>query len=160
MALPVISSGGIKAYCPDLIVDENTVIYFLLVAGYQTAVKGIIANILEYGSITAIVGDEYIYPQRSTLNYNVHYLRLPSGLFQGVIIPKIALPENKDPKDIFFVIAEDRSLAQDLFFRHLDDRTEVPLHQVWSHWLWDTFIKKDWVIPLETIIGDWTTMSL
>ena len=41
MTLPIIRSGGIEAYCSDLVIDENTWAYLLSVAGYQTAVKGI-----------------------------------------------------------------------------------------------------------------------
>ncbi|MBW1916177.1 MAG: hypothetical protein JRI86_14795 [Deltaproteobacteria bacterium] len=58
MNLPVIYSGGISAYCSDLIINEEGKIYFLSVAGYQTAVKGIIANVLENGSVTIMIDDE------------------------------------------------------------------------------------------------------
>ena len=52
MTLPIIRSGGIEAYCSDLVIDENTWAYLLSVAGYQTAVKGIIATVLEYQTVT------------------------------------------------------------------------------------------------------------
>ena len=44
---------GIEAYCFDLIVDKETsqYAYFLSVAGYQTAVKGILANFLKGESL-------------------------------------------------------------------------------------------------------------
>ena len=143
MNLPVIYSGGISAYCSDLIINEKGEIYFLSVAGYQTAVKGIIANVLEHGSVTIMIDNEYVYPSRSALNYTVHYQRLPSGLYQGVVLLKIALPGNKEPKGTFLVLSEDSSLVKDLFFKHLENKTEVPLHPVWSHWLWKTFSEKD-----------------
>jgi len=164
MTLPVINSGGIRAYCADLIVNEESEIYLLSVAGYQTAVKGIIANFLEYESVTVMVDDddfgdddekEYIYPMRSSQHYTVHYRKLPSGLFQCAPFPKIALPGYKDSKDSFLVIAEDSSLAEDLFFKHLDNNTEVPLHPVWSRWLWETFSKKCWLTRLDTLVGDY-----
>jgi hypothetical protein len=155
MSLPVIYSGGISAYCSDLIINEKGEIYFLSVAGYQTAVKGIIANVLENGSVTIMIDDEYVYPSRSTLNYTVHYQRLPSGLYQGVVLLKIALPDNKEPKNIFLVLSEDSSLVKDLFFKHLENKTEVPLHPVWSHWLWDTFSENDWLTSLDTLIGNY-----
>ncbi len=160
MTIPVINSGGIRAYCSDLIVNEESEIYLLSVAGYQTAVKGIIANFLEYESTAVMVHDdddneEYIYPIRSSLHYTVHYRKLPSGLFQCVTFPKIALPGYKDSKDSFLVIAEDTLLAEDLFFKHLDNNTEVPLHPVWSHWLWETFSKKCWLTRLDTLVGDY-----
>ena len=154
MSLSIINSGGIIAYCSDLIIDEEGKIYFLSVAGYQTAVKGIIANVLEYRSVTIMIDDEYFYPSRSTLNYTVHYQKLPSELFQGVTLLKIALPDNKEPKDSFLVISEDSSSVKDLFFRHLENKTEIPLHPVWSQWLWKTFSKMGWLTPLDILVGD------
>ena len=154
MGLLDIHSGGIEGYCSDLIMDEDAQIYFLSVGGYQTAVKGIIANVLEYGTVSLMKDNNYVSPQRSRLNYKVHYQRLPSGLFQGVVIPKIALPENKDPKDMFLIIAEDNQSAGDLFFKNLDHRIEIPLHPIWRYWLWDAFIEKDWLTPLKTLVGD------
>jgi len=127
MALSVINSAGISAYCSQLIINvEESETYFLSVAGYQSAVKGIIANFLEHRSITVKVDDEYIYPVRSSLTYTVHYRKLPSGLYQCATFPKIALPEdNKESKDVFLVIAQTHSLAQELFFKHLDNNTDM-----------------------------------
>ncbi len=156
MAVSVINSAGISAYCPQLIINEESETYFLSVAGYQSAVKGIIANFLQSGPITVKIGGEYIYPVRSSLTYTVRYLKLPSGLYQCVTLPKIALPnDKKDSKDSFLVIAQTGSLAQDLFFKHLDNNTEVPLHPVWSRWLWETFSKKSWLTRLNTLVGDY-----
>ena len=155
MGLPIINSVGIEAYCSDLIVDEENEIYFLSVAGYQTAVKGIIANVLGYNSVTVRIDGEFLYPLRSTENYSVHYQKLPSGLFQGVILPRIAFPNNDETKDMFLVLADDGSTARELFFKHLDEKTDVPLHPVWSIWLWKVFLEKAWLIPLECLIGDY-----
>jgi len=46
-------------------------------------------------------------------------------------------------------------LAQDLFFKHLDNNTDIPLHPVWSRWLWETFSKKSWLTRLNTLVGDY-----
>ena len=105
MDLSVINSGGISAYCSELIVNEEREVYFLSVAGYQTAVKGIIANVLEYGSVFVEIGEGYEYLSRSSQSYSVYYQRLPSGLYQGVVLPKIALPGNNEPKDMFLMQA-------------------------------------------------------
>jgi len=156
MAVSGINSAGISAWCSELIINEESETYFLSVAGYQSAVKGIIANFLGYGSITVKVDGDYIYPVRSTLTYTVHYRKLPSGLYQCVTFPKIALPDdNKESKDIFLVIAQTGSFARDLFFKHLDNITEIPLHPLWSHWLWETFSKKCWLTRLKTLVGDY-----
>jgi len=156
MALSVINSAGISAWCSQLIINEESETYFLSVAGYQSAVKGIIANFLQYESITAKVDGKYFYPVRSSLTYTVHYRKLPSGLYQCATFPKIALPEdNKDSKDIILVIAQTGLLAQDLFFKHLDNNTDIPLHPLWSDWLWETFSKKCWLTRLDTLVGDY-----
>ena len=51
---------GIEAYCSDLIVDEETgeYAYFLSVAGYQTAIKGILANFLKGLPLAATIGKD------------------------------------------------------------------------------------------------------
>ncbi len=156
MALSGINLAGISAWCSELIINEESETYFLSVAGYQSAVKGIIANFLEHRSITANVDGKYFYPVRSSLNYTVHYRKLPSGLYQCVTFPKIALPDdNKDSTDIILVIAQTGLLAQDLFFKHLDNNTDIPLHPFWSHWLWEIFSKKCWLTRLKTLVGDY-----
>jgi hypothetical protein len=155
MSLPVINSGGITAYCSDCIVDKGRDIYFLSVAGYQTAVKGIIANILEYGSVFVEMCGEYEHLSRSSQSYAVYYQRLPSGLYQGVVLHKISLPGNNEPKDVFLVLSQSTSMAQELFFKHLEKRMEIPLDPLWSGWLWRTFSEKGWLIPLESLVGDY-----
>jgi len=155
MCLPVINSGGISAYCSDLIVDEEREVYFLSIAGYQTAVKGIIANVLEDSSVFVEIGEGYEYLSRSSQSYTVHYQRLPSGLYQGVILPKIALPANKEPKDMFLVLSQHTSVAKDLFFKHLEEKIEIPLDPLWSGWLWRIFSDKGWLTPLDSLVGEY-----
>lgn len=155
MCLSVINSGGISAYCSDCIMDEDRDVYFLSVAGYQTAVKGIIANVLEYGSVSVEIGGEYEYLSRSSQSYSVYYQRLPSGLYQGVILPKIALPGNNQPKNMFLVLSQHTSAAQELFFKHLEEKTEIPLHPSWSGWLWKEFSEKGWLTPLDSPVGEY-----
>lgn len=155
MCLPVINSGGISAYCSDLIVNEDRDVYFLSVAGYQTAVKGIIANVLEYGSVVVEIGEGYEYLSRSSQSYSVYYQRLPSGLYQGVVLPKIALPGNNEPRDMFLILSQHTSVAQELFFKHLEEKTEIPLHPSWSGWLWGIFSDKGWLTTLDSLVGDY-----
>lgn len=155
MCLPVINSGGISAWCSDCIVDEEREVYFLSVAGYQTAVKGIIANVLEYSSVSVEIGGEDKYLSRFSQSYTVHYQRLPSGLYQGVVLPKIALPGNNKPKDMFLIISQRTSVAQELFFKHLEEKIEIPLDPLWSGWLWRIFSDKGWLTPLDSLIGEY-----
>jgi len=155
MTLLVIRSRGIEAYCSDLVVDENTMAYLLSVTGYQTAVKGIIACVLEYQSATVAINGNYEYVNRASGSYCVHYQKLPSGLFQGIILPKTALPNYEESKDNFLILAEHTSLAKALFFDHLEQKTKIPLHRTWSDWLWRTFSYEDGLTPLETLIGSY-----
>ena len=155
MTLPIIRSRGIQAYCSDLVVDENKWAYLMSVAGYQTAVKGIIANVLEYQAVTVAVNGSYEYINRSAESYSVHYQKLPSALFQGIILPKIALPNYEESKDAFLILAENTLSAKTLFFNHLEQKTEIPLHSMWSDWLWRTFTEEGWITPLETLIGSY-----
>ena len=153
MTLPIIRSRGIQAYCSDLVVDENKWAYLMSVAGYQTAVKGIIANVLEFQAVTVAVNGSYEYINRAAESYSVHYQKLPSALFQGTILPKTALPNYEESKDAFLILAESTLSAKTLFFNHLEEKTEIPLHSAWSDWLWRTFTEEGWLTPLETIIG-------
>ncbi len=153
MTLPIIRSRGIEAYCSDLVVDENTWAYLLSVAGYQTAVKGIIASILEYQAVTLIANGSYEYINRTSETYSVHYQKLPSGLYQGIILPKMALPNYEESKDAFLILAENNSSARALFYEHLEEKTGIPLHQAWSDWLWRLFLEEAWLTPLNTLIG-------
>ena len=155
MCLPVITAGGISAWCSDCIVNEERDVYFLSVAGYQTAAKGIIANILEYNSVVVETGGDYEHLSRSPQSYSVYYQRLPSGLYQGVILPRIALPGNNEPKDMFLVLSQHTSAAEKLFFKHLEEKTEIPLDPLWSGWLWGIFSEKGWLTPLDSLIGEY-----
>ena len=155
MTLPIIRSGGIEAYCSDLVIDENTWVYLLSVAGYQTAVKGIIATVLEYQAVSVALNGGWHYIIRAGENYTVHYQKLPSGLFQGIILPKIAMPNCEESKDAFLVLAENVSSAKELFFNHLEAKTEIPLHKAWLNWLWRAFTDEGWY-PLETLIGGYS----
>lgn len=152
MPLTRINTGGIECYCSDLIINQENEIYFLSIGGYQHAVKGILANVLEFGSVTITVDQEPHYLSRTSENFRVHYQKLPSGLFQGVIIPRIAFPEKSE--NPFLVLVQDDFQVERAFFRHLDYRLELPLHSSWSQWLWDIFQDMDWLVPLETLVGN------
>jgi hypothetical protein len=97
------------------------------------------------------VDQESHYLSRTTENFRVYYQKLPSGLFQGVIIPRIAFPEKAQKP--FLVLVQDDFQPQRAFFRHLDYRLELPLHSSWSQWLWDIFQDMDWLVPLNSLVG-------
>jgi hypothetical protein len=158
MTLYNIHTMGIQCHCSDLIIDPNDMetIYFMSVCGYQVAVKGLVANFLENSGISVKVNGEDYDLVRSDMAYNVQMKKLPSGLVHAVVIPKLALPKNDEEKqNRFFVITKEDQDVLTLFFRHLDEKTEIPLHPSWASWLWTTFKKQEgWFIALQTLVGD------
>jgi len=157
MTLYPIHTMGIKAWCSDLIIDPQDVetVYFMSICGYQVTVKGIVANLLENCGISIEVDGVEHYLVRSDMGYKVQMKKLPSGLVHAVVLPKLALPKNDEEKqNRFFVITQEDQDVLTLFFRHLDEKTEIPLHPSWAAWLWKTFKKQDdWFIALQTLVG-------
>jgi hypothetical protein len=158
MALYPIQSMGIKAWCSDLIIEpeDSETIYFMSICGYQATVKGIVANLLENCGISIEVDGIEHDLIRSDTGYKVLMKKLPSGLIHAVVLPKQAIPNNdEDSRNLFFVFAKRDQDILTLFFRHLDDKTEIPLHPSWASWLWEAFAKKgDWLTELQTLAGN------
>jgi len=156
MEMHPIHALGIKAYCSDLVVDPEDVatVFFLSLGGYQTAVKGIIANLLEgYGLNIEVEGTER-YLSRDQTGYKVQVKRLPSGLAHAVVLPRAALPHNNEDQSRFFIFTQGSEPVQGLFFKHLDEKTETPLHPSWADWLWKAFEEQDgWLTELCTLAG-------
>jgi len=159
MKLYPIHATGIRAYCSDIILDpdELDTVYFMSICGYQATVKGIIANLLEsYGVILKleIEGAEY-YLDRSSLGYKVQTKKLPSGLVHAVLFPKLALPKNDEERqNSFYIFNRDKQDILSLFYRHLDEKTDIPLHPSWAEWLFRLFEEQeDWLMELNTLVG-------
>ena len=158
MTLYPIHTMGIKAWCSDLIIDPQDMetVYFMSICGYQVTVKGIVANLLENCGISIEIDGVEHYLTRSDMGYKVQMKKLPSGLVHAVVLPKLALSRNDEEKqNRFFVITKEEQYVLTLFFRHLDEKTEIPLHPTWASWLWKTFKKQDdWFIELQTLAGN------
>ena len=157
MDLYPITATGIRAYCSDMILDpyDLDTIYFMSICGYQATVKGVIANVLEnYGISINIEGEEY-YLTRAGFGYRTQVKKLPSGLVHAVLFPRMALPGNdEDRQNSFHVFTKEKSQILSLFYRHLDEETDIPLHPSWSRWLWGVFKQEDrWLVELKTIVG-------
>ena len=157
MELYPITATGIRAYCSDMILDpyDLDTIYFMSICGYQATVKGVIANLLEnYGISINIEGEEY-YLTRAGFGYRTQVKKLPSGLVHAVLFPRMALAGNdKERQNSFYVFTREKSQILSLFFRHLDQETDIPLHPSWSRWLWEEFKKEDrWLVELKTLVG-------
>ena len=156
MKLYPIRATGIRAYCSDVIVDpdELETVYFLSIAGYQTTVKGIIANLLENYRLGIDVDGDLYYLTRSDLGYKVRMKKLPSGLVHAVLFPKLTLPKNgEENENSFYVFTERSTDIHPQFFRHLDEKSNVPMHPSWARWLWRIFKKKEWLLELATLTG-------
>jgi hypothetical protein len=157
MTLYPIHAMGIQAYCSDLIVDssDSETVYFMSVAGYQATVKGIIANLLDNYGISVEVDGNSHYLTRANFGYKAHLKKLPSGLVHGVLFPKLALPKSEEEgQDTFVILADNRDEVLTLFFRHLDEKTDIPLHPSWSNWLWKAFEQQEgWLLEAQTIVG-------
>lgn len=159
MKLYPIHAMGIQAYCSDLIVDPGDwhIVYFMSLAGYQATVKGIMANLLEYYGISIeIEGSEYSLT-RENHGYKMIVKKLPSGLVHALLFPKLALPHNDEERqDTFFVVTDNEKELLSLFFRHLDEKTEIPLHPSWDRWLWKTFEEQQgWMLKAKTLAGSY-----
>ena len=144
MNLASIGYGGIHAYCSDLIADEENNIYLILIGGFQIAVRGITANVLENQNVHVVIDNHYEYFKRTDDKYISRYRKLPSELVHGML-----LAENG-----FLIIGEDEASIKQRFFRHLDQNIGTPLHMSWTQYLWDVFCERQWLIPLITFVGN------
>jgi hypothetical protein len=158
MQMYPIMATGIRAYCSHLIVDpkETDTGYFMSICGYQATVKGIIASFLEnYGiRIELATGDRYL--MRADVGYKVQLKRLPSARAHAILYPVLALPRNTEAEqNRFFIFTDKKAEEKALFFRHLDEKVDIPLHPSWTKWLWGLFENQDgWLTRLETLVGD------
>ena len=159
MRLHPIHAMGIQAYCSDLVVDpgDSETVYFISVAGYQATVKGIIANLLDNYGINLEVDGTKHYLTRASFGYKAQMKKLPSGLVHGVLFPKLALPKSDDDgQNTFFIITDKRDELLTLFFRHLDEKTDIPLYPSWTNWLWNTFEDQEgWLLEAQTLVGSY-----
>jgi hypothetical protein len=161
MKLYPVMATGIRAYCSDLIVDPENTVYFMSICGYQVTVKGIIANLLENYGISIEIKRDEIYLVRSSSGYKVQMKKLPSGLVHAIVYPILALPKNdEEEQNRFFVFTNRNGKKHDPFFRHLDEKVEIPLHSSWTKWLWSLFEDQDeWLIELKTLAGNYRGYS-
>ena len=159
MTLYPIHAMGIQAYCSDLIVDSSDLetVYFMSVAGYQATVKGIIANLLDNYGISVEVDGNSHYLTRANFGYKAQMKKLPSGLVHAVLFPKLALPKSEEEQENeFFILTDKRDELLTLFFRHFDEKTDIPLHPSWARWLWKTFEEQEgWLLEAQTIVGSY-----
>ena len=148
---------GIEAYCSDLIVDRETnqYVYLLGVAGHQSTVKGILANMLKGESFLVEINKETCRVERFSENYLMKIKKMPSEYCHGITLAKVGTnqTDERSPYREFLLINEDPLEVKGLFYEHLDRITELPLHPSWTDWLWKVFGEKGWITRLETLVG-------
>jgi hypothetical protein len=148
---------GIEAYCSDLIVDRETnqYVYLLGVAGHQSTVKGILANMLKGESFLVEINKETCRVERFSENYLMKIKKMPSEYCHGITLAKVGTnqTDERSPYREFLLINEDPLEVKGLFYEHLDRITELPLHPSWTDWLWKLFGEKGWITRLETLAG-------
>ncbi len=155
-----ISAGGIAAYCADLIVHPagQDGVCFISLAGPQAAVKGLLANLLEGASLTVMPDGRFRQVRRLPNNYHMKVRKLPSGLAHGLAFPKSALPSQVDDESSLdiFLIGRDPGRLQAMLYRHVELKTDLPLHPSWTAWLWRQCLEKKWVRELRTLVGSFS----
>jgi len=152
--------GGVLALCSDLIVggERKEEVQFLSVAGHQTAVKGVLANVLEGHALTVQIQGNSHYLTRAKTSYHMRVCSLASGLAHGVLFPQSALPmqaqaEEDQPRGSFFLLSHEPKATQSIFFRQLNARLSLPLHPSWGPWLWRLFEDAGWLEQLTSLAG-------
>lgn len=147
---------GIEAYCSDLVVDKETSqnAYFLSLAGYQTAVKGILANFLKGETLAVTIGRKTYCFNRLSGCYLMKIKKMPSQYCHGMAVARMIGSQNgEEQAKEFLLITKDPGKVKDQFYRCLDARTEVPLDPSWEEWLWKLFEEKEWSTSLKTLAG-------
>lgn len=165
-----------RAYCTNMIALEHTTrfmmdgamieepvgdfAYFISLCGNSTSVKGVCSNFIEGKELyfNNSLGEvaEFLKPD---IQLNTLLQKLPSGFIHAIILPALALPQtmvNVDSNLFYlFLNKKDKHYTRNTFFRHLDEKTDIPLHFLWSDWLWDKFIEHEWLTELTTITGNY-----
>ena len=148
---------GIEAYCTDLIVDKETnqYVYLLGVAGYQSTVKGVLANMLKGETLSVEINRESYWIERFSASYLMKIKKMPSEYCHGITLIKIGRDQEDkgNPYREFLLINEDPLEVKGPFYDQLDQKTEVPLHPSWTDWLWKLFGEKGWTTRLQTLVG-------
>ena len=155
--LQKIECKGIEAYCSDLIVDRETKqrVYLLGVAGYQSTVKGILANMLKGEGLSVDIKGESYWVERFSTNYLMKIKKMPSEYCHGVTLIKMSVDQDNrgSPYREFLLITEDPLEVKEPFYEHLNQMTDLPLHPSWTDWLWKLFGEKGWTTRLQTLAG-------
>ena len=161
--LYTISAGGFSATVDAFARDESTEgLWFLSMLGSQTAVKAIWAALLKQPPEAAFLirgadglphsggYQRCIIPEETIGTWTTKITRLPSsGGWQAMVYTKLA--EFRFERDEFLLLAPDEDAAPVLHRRFLDRRSELPLPPDWADWLWQTGLRHETIVPLQSV---------
>ncbi len=161
--LYTISAGGFSATVDAFARDERTeALWFLSMLGSQTAVKAIWAALLKQPPEAAFLirgadglphsggYERCLVPEETIGTWTTKIARLPSsGGWQAMVYTKLA--EFRFERDEFLLLAPDEEAAPALHRRFLDRRSDVPLPPDWADWLWQTGLRHETIVPLESV---------
>ncbi len=161
--LYTISAGGFSATVDAFARDpESEGLWFLSMLGSQTAVKAIWAALLKQPPEAAFLirgadglphsggYQRCIIPEETIGTWTTKLARLPSsGGWQAMVYTKLA--EFRFERDEFLLLAPDEKAAPALHRRFLDRRLELPLPPNWADWLWQTGLRNETIVPLESV---------
>ena len=161
--LYTISAGGFSATVDAFARDEQTEgLWFLSMLGSQTAVKAIWAALLKQPPEAAFLirgadglphsggYQRCLVPEETIGTWTTKIGRLPSsGGWQAMIYTKLA--EFRFERDEFLLLAPDEEAAPTLHRRFLDRRSDLPLPPDWADWLWQSGLRHETIVPLESV---------
>ena len=161
--LYTISAGGFSATVDAFARDEQTEgLWFLSMLGSQTAVKAIWAALLKQPPEAAFLirgadglphsggYQRCLVPEETIGTWTTKIARLPSsGGWQAMVYTKLA--EFRFERDEFLLLAPVEESAPALHRRFLDRRSDLPLPPGWADWLWQTGLRHETIVPLESV---------
>ena len=161
--LYTISAGGFSATVDAFARDPKSEgLYFLSMLGSQTAVKAIWAALLKQPPEAAFLiqgadglphsggYQRCLVPEDTIGAWTTKIARLPgSGGWQAMVYTKLA--EFRFERDEFLLLAPDEESAPALYRRFLDRRSDLPLQPEWADWLWQTGLRRETIVPLESV---------
>ena len=160
--LSTVQADGFTAVVDAYVRDEHEdTIWFLSMLGNQTALKAIAAQLFTLPPKPVYIveedpedpsQDKYLACKlsQSTVGTWTHkILKLPNTkAFHSILYTKKAEYPNESTD--FLLLSRSKEQAPDLHYMFLDRRLNIPLHESWSHWLWERGLANNSIVPLQS----------
>lgn len=143
-------SAAVDAYARD---DAD--LWFISMLGNQQSVRALWARLLKGEpavlSDDALMGGRYCELAREARGATRFYsAKLPvTGATHGMLIPEQALYAGE--RFDFLLLARSVEEAPALHYRFLSRRVDLPLHPLWTDWLWERGLARGEVRPLDAL---------